>query len=367
MRRKIRFVLLAVLIVAVLMGSIACAQEGQAPDTGGEQPSSAGTEASGGSPAGLGKKVIGYSNPGPDEGYRQSIDTFTALCNSVGWEVRELNADYKAEKELDNITDFCVAGVDAIMVTTTNQESAGNGCVVANEANIPIFFCTGIPTLPPGAEKQGQVSDDFYGLGYSAGQWVAENHPDAKAIYSIDGYYGQGVAEDQTAGFADALAEAGMPECVSLGSGEWQREPALKKAQDFIASGKECDILFVHNDEMVGGVIQAYKESGAELPVLVSVNGKELGWEFIKSGELAADVPNPPTVIGDLLFQMLVEYFDGTLVQSEIFVKPVDVLTIENVENAIPWNAKTYLEKRPTGVYTYDISAYSDNPPVNLP
>ena len=48
-------------------------------------------------------KLVYFINAGPDDYYAQFGDAFTAIGETVGLEVKELNSDYNPEQELANV------------------------------------------------------------------------------------------------------------------------------------------------------------------------------------------------------------------------------------------------------------------------
>ena len=104
---------------------------------------------------------VAFINAGPDDYYKQFGDVFAALGQSYGWEVTEINSEYRPDKELSNVQDMINAGMDAIAVITVQMEAAGEATILANEAGVPIFFVAGRPDESKGAKPDGHVSDNF--------------------------------------------------------------------------------------------------------------------------------------------------------------------------------------------------------------
>ena len=84
----------------------------------------------------------------------------------------------------------------------------------------------------------------------------------------------------------------------------------MDAAQDLIASRKEFDVLYVMNEAMMGGVLQALKEAGKMGQYkLFSDNGTGEGIEWIKQGIMEGTCANPPSANGDLMFQAIISLF----------------------------------------------------------
>lgn len=302
-------------------------------------------------------KKIGFVNAGPDDYYAQFGKTLVAVAKSYGIQVTEVNSDYKPEKELANVQDLIAKGVDAIAVITAGSEGSAATIKAANDAKVPIFFIAGKPALPPGGDLTGHVTDNFVIMGYKIGQWVIKNYPNAKAV-NIPGFLGQGPAEGELVGFQLAFTEAKKGEVKLLKSAEWQATLAVPITEDLIASGTPFDVVFAANEETARGVIQVFEEQNIKGKIIVSNNGKEDAWQWMKEGKMAATVPNPPSLNADLCVQQMVRYFNGQKFEKYLQIMPFDVLTKANLDKAIPWDTATYMYGRDKKLFTWDLAVY---------
>lgn len=362
-----------VLVVAVLLGVVGCSapapaapaaatQAPAAPAAATEAPAAAATTAPAADP--VKGKTIGFINAGPDDYYAQFGDALKAIAAAEGMSVVELNSDYKPEKELANVQDLIARGVDAIAVITAGAAGSAASIKAAYDAKVPIFFIAGKPELAAGTDLTGHVTDNFVILGYQLGQWVAKNYPKTKCV-QIPGFLGQGTAEGQIVGFNLGLTEGGNEECKVLKSSEWQSDKAIPIAQDLIASGEEFDVIFGANGETVRGILQVFDELGVKDKVVVSINGKEEEWEWLKEGKEMASVPNPPSLNADLAVQQIMRHFRGEPFVQYLQIKPFAVITKDNVAAAIPWKIDNYMKGRAANAFKYDLAYYEEQYKAN--
>jgi len=302
-------------------------------------------------------KTIGFVNAGPDDYYAKVGSALKAIGATFGMNYVEVNSNYKPEQELANVQDLAAKGVDAIVVITAGAAGSAATVKAANDAKIPIFFIAGAPQINSGNSIQGHVTDNFAMLGYLLGQWVAKNHPNASCV-EIPGFLGQGPAEGQIVGFQMALDEAKQGTCKVLKSAEWQSDKAIPITQDLIASGTPFDVIFAANGETARGVIQVFGELNVTGKAVVSVNGKEDEWAWIKDGKEAASVPNPPSLNADLSMQQIVRYFNKQPYEQELQIVPASVLDKNNVSGAIPWVTGTYMQGRAVNTFKWDLAYY---------
>jgi hypothetical protein len=73
---------------------------------------------------------------------------------------------------------------------------------------------------------------------------------------------------------------------------------------------------------------------------------------------MMATSPNPPSLNGDLCVQQIVRHLRGEPFLQYLQIMPWDVLTKENVDQAIPWNAKTYMEGRAANKFQWSLEYY---------
>ena len=243
----------------------------------------------------------------------------------------------------------------------------------ANEAGIPYFALTHAPSVPAGGELAGFVGYDFVETGVMAGEdaLTYNNGEGVKKLVMVEGKLGQGTASAQSLGFLQAYEEAGKDiggtandvavnkteggadlQIVQWSSGDWMADPAKKVVADVItALGADgFDGMYVQNDEMMDGAIQALEEAGLN-PAdywLGSSNGKEKSWKWAEEGRVTMDVNQTPALEGDLLYQMLKAYFNGD--EYRKYVSPY--LTPYNSSNVteltlVPYDATAYMELRP--------------------
>ena len=119
-------------------------------------------------------------------------------------------------------------------------------------------------------------------------------------------------------------------------------------------------MVFAANEETAAGVMQVFEEQNIKDKIIVSNNGKEEAWQWMKEGKMSATVPNPPSLNGDLCVQQIVRYFRGEKFEKYIQIMPFDVLTKDNLDQAIPWNTESYLKGRAANQFKWDLAYYEE-------
>lgn len=320
-------------------------------------------------------KNIGFILAGSDIYYQKGYEVFDALAKESGWTVTKTTSDYDPKKETNNVQDMVAKKVDAIVLCTVNSSNGSKAGEMANKAGIPIFYITSIPDPKGPGKPDGCVSGPWYEGGYEIGVLVSKQFkPDAK-IVTVEGGYGQAIAELHRMGFMDALAKAWgkTPKqvfdenIVYNQTGGFMTDKAQTVMQDAISkTGGKFDLVYVHNEAMMDGVLKAIKSTGKTYPVF-AINGKETTVEQIKEGTVDATVSIPPTSEGEMVFQQVKAKFEGKT--YPVYLKNIYVpINKENVASAtiLPWlDSQKYFELVKSAKTGIDITQMKDSGPTD--
>jgi ABC-type sugar transport system substrate-binding protein len=316
-------------------------------------------------------KTIGYYMDAADDYYKCAYEVFmdqvAANEETADWTVQDIVGQGTSQEQLSAVEDFITAGVDAIIVVQNSPEITAECITKANEAGIPYFAMTHAPAVPAGGELAGFSGYDFVYCGKFAGEDALAHG--VKKLINIEGKLGQGTASAQSLGFLKAYEEAGKDiggtaeevaadktsggpdlEIVQWDSGGWWSEPAkAAMANAITALGPDgWDGAYVHNDEMMDGAIQAIEEAGLD-PAdywLGSSNGKEKSWAWVEEGKETMDVNQTPSLEGDVMYQIVVNYFKTG--EAKYVIPYVTPYNTDNVKDLtlIPYDHEAYAEIR---------------------
>jgi len=136
----------------------------------------------------------------------------------------------------------------------------------------------------------GSVQADAKLSGGTIGKWVAQNIPEGQ-VACIMGLPGRGDAETYRDAFQAEMEKNPKLKLVASVPGDWNRQKAFNQMQNLITSFPNLKAVFVQNEDMALGAIQALKEAGKEGQVaIVSQNGAPYGLESIAAGGIKATV-----------------------------------------------------------------------------
>ena len=134
----------------------------------------------------------------------------------------------------------------------------------------------------------------------------------------IQGALGTGIADNISDGFAEAIAGTDYKIAYQADCG-WDRAKAIQVMEDQISAGLDFNVVFVHNEDMCGGVVSVLEENNLQDDVLViTQNGSDAGFDMLKNGQIACTVTNSPSLVAGETVVRIMQYFDGTLTENKV-------------------------------------------------
>ncbi|MDR0376545.1 MAG: sugar ABC transporter substrate-binding protein, partial [Spirochaetaceae bacterium] len=233
------------------------------------------------------------------------------------------------------------AGVDAIIIMTTNVETGQKGAQLANAAKIPYFLVDSSITDGPG-KAQGRVDVDMVGVGRMLGEYVVKNKLGSGGGYLIlGGMPGDPGTSKYIQGFQAAMAtDPGYRMLSEIQYGEWDRKKGEDVMRNYLIMHNKIDLVYAMNEEMAFGASVAIKEAGRDREItLVTVNGSPVGKEMLQAGTAKVTVGWAPSENGILAAIKALEYLAGTP-QPEYTEAAIKLLTPDNLAEYTDWDVE---------------------------
>ncbi|MDZ7359637.1 MAG: substrate-binding domain-containing protein [candidate division KSB1 bacterium] len=294
----------AVLTVAVLVGCGKQKDSGQTP---------------------LAKPVIGVSlltlaNPFFIEMGR----AITEEANKHGYEVIITAGEFDPARQQNQVSDFIVKKVAAILLCPTDSKAIGTSIAKANQAGIPVFTAD-IACLAEGAKVVSHIATDNYQAGRLAAQAMGEalngdgkvgviGHPEVESAFL------------RVKGFEDELKEQKEKKGVTLEivaklAGSGVKDKSFKAAEDMLQAHQDLKGIFCVNDPTALGAVAAIEKAGKAGKIkIVGIDGQPEGLQAIKEGKIYADVIQHPDEIGKKSVEAIVKYMAGEAVPPVILI-----------------------------------------------
>lgn len=303
-------------LAAALIGLAGCSSPKESTDS---KPVTLPPPADSGKPMAASKGVIGVSlltlaNPF----FKEMGDAMTAEGNKHGYQVVITAAEMDPARQRDQVKDFLVKKVSAIVLCPADSRSIGTSIQEANMAGIPVFTAD-IACLDKTAKVVSHIATDNYSGGKLAGQAMLEAIGGKGKIAIIDHPEVESAIQ-RTKGFKEVIA--GKPiEVVAQLPGGAARDTSYKTAQDILEKNPQLDGIFCINDPTAFGAIAALEKSGRTDKVkIISFDGQPEAKQAIKQGKIYADAIQYPEKIGILTIQTIAKYMAGEKVDRQILI-----------------------------------------------
>ncbi|MBN1443193.1 MAG: substrate-binding domain-containing protein [Planctomycetes bacterium] len=297
-------------------------------------PAAAAVETPGGESAAPSRGLIGLSvltmtNPF----FKVIADTMTSEARKHGYETLVVSGEDDVVRQQNQVKDFIVKGVAAIVLTPCDSKAIGPAIQEANRHGIPVFTAD-IACLAPGVEVVSHVATDNLQGGKEA----------ARAMIDVLGGKGKVAIIDypevesvilRTRGFEEVISrENERPDIdiqiVAKLPGGGQKDKSYKAAEDIIQAHPDLAGIFAINDPTALGARAALEKAGkAGQVAIIGFDGQPEGKLAILEGKIHADPIQFPERIAARTVEVIVKHFNGEEVPKEILI-PTELYTRED-------------------------------------
>lgn len=228
--------------------------------------------------------------------------------------------EFDVAKQKDQIQDFIVRKVDAIIVSPCDSKSIGTAIKAANDAGIPIFTAD-IACLAEGVKIVSHVASDNIAGGKLAAQAISKALNGTGKVAIIDHPEVESVIQ-RVKGFEEELAtnSPGIQVVAKL-SGHGVKDQAFRTAEDILQSHPDLDAFFGINDDSALGALAAVEKAGKSGQVkIIGFDAVPEAREAIKAGKIYADVIQKPREIGRTTIETIKAYISGGNIAPSILI-----------------------------------------------
>lgn len=277
-------------------------------------------------PAGS-KKMIGLSvltltNPF----FKEIADRLTEEAHKEGYEVSVVSGEFDVAKQQNQVKDFMVKHVAAIVLTPCDSKAIGPAIREANTAGIPVFTAD-IACLAPGVKVISHIATDNYGGGKEAARAMIEALGEAGGKIAIIDHKVVESCILRVKGFKEVLEQynagqtQGKIEIVAELPGGGAKDLGFKAAEDLLQAHSDLAGIFAINDPSALGARAALEKAGvADRVKIIGFDGQPEGKVAIKAGKIYADPVQFPDRIGVETMRAIAKHFAGEPVPPEILI-----------------------------------------------
>jgi len=247
-----------------------------------------------------------------EAGLRQAAD-------AAGYELLVTAGEFDVARQKDQIQDFIVRKVNAIVVCPCDSKSIGTSVGAANAAGIPVFTAD-IACLAEGVKVVSHVASDNVAGGRLAAQALAKAIGGSGKVAIIDHPEVESVIQ-RVAGFEEEIAKYENITVVAKLSGHGVKDQAFRTTEDIIQTHPDLAGVFGINDDSALGALAAIEKAGKLGRIrIVGFDAVPEAREAIKAGKIDSDVIQRPTEIGQKTIQAIQTYMSGGQVSPTILI-----------------------------------------------
>jgi galactofuranose transport system substrate-binding protein len=316
---KISKILLLVVLATSLFFVVSCAQA-PAP-----APAPAATQPPAAAPAAAAKTykdlTLCFPQLGAESDWR-TADTASFKDTATKLGIKQLvfsDAQQKQENQISAVRACIQQKVDVIALPPVVEDGWEAVLTEAKNAKIPVI----VVDRSVSASKDlyaAHIGSDMVLEGERAAAEVNKALPSGGAVLELSGTTGSGAAVGRAKGFRNKL-NANI-KILDSQTGNFTRAEAIPVMQAFLKkykAGTDFQGLFIHNDDMGIGVIEALKAAGVKPGDLkiVSVDGTRGGFQAMVDGWFQADVECNP-LLGPQVMEMALKLMNGQAIDKEV-------------------------------------------------
>lgn len=308
---------LNLVVMLPMIGLLGCGKSPSA-DSSATPPTSSSTKSKGT----IGLSVLTLTNPF----FKEIADAMTDEAAKHGYEVVTVSGEFDVARQQNQVKDFLVRKVAAIVLTPCDSKSIGTAVHEANQAGIPVFTAD-IACLAPGVEVVSHIATDNLGGGREAAKAMIEALGENGGKIIILDFKQAESCLLRVQGFKEVIAQhnrahpASRINIVAELPGDGQKDKGYKAAEDALQAHPDLVGVFAINDPSALGARAALEKAGkAEQVKFVAFDGQPEGKQAIKEGKIYADPIQFPGEIGRRTVQTIVKHFEGEKVPKEILI-----------------------------------------------
>jgi len=253
----------------------------------------------------------------------QTVKAVTA--QHPGWKVTVTDANAEPQKQISDMENLEVQGVDAIIVVPIDEKAILPAITQANARHIPIVAITKIP----GARVLTTIgANGDYANGKASGELMVRATGGTGKLAVIDIPYKLWRIDQREKGFMDAIKHSNL-QVVAKQSGMDQAKIQDTVSGILIAHPDLAGIWCAFSNQLIGAA-DALHMANRRNVVLTGIDADKAIMERIESGWITGSAAQFPAAQGRLAAQAVFDHFAGKPVAAGYDV-PVKLVTPDNV------------------------------------
>ena len=251
-------------------------------------------------------------------------DNITAEGKKHGYEAIVVSGDKDVAKQGNQIKDFIVKKVSAIVLSPCDSKSIVPVIQEANAAGIPVFTVD-IPCNEPGVKIVTQIATDNYGGGKEAGQAMIQALGEAGGKIAVLHFKQAESCLLRVKGFREVIdahnagSKAKIQIVTELESGG-AKDMGYKAAEDALQAHADLRGIFAINDPAALGARAALEKAGKTQVQIVGFDGQPEGKQAIRDGKIYADPIQFPDKMGIQIVDAIIRHSKGETLPPQMLI-----------------------------------------------
>jgi ribose transport system substrate-binding protein len=289
-------------------------------------------------------KLLYYLAPSQMDEFQSGTTRYVQkFGKELGYEVRALNADNRAQVQMEQLDNAIAQKPTAIILNAVDSSTIVAGVQKARAAGIPVLvydrfiqdtqvdFHSVVGTVKMGqmtAEESLKILKAKYGAPKGS---IIELMGDSGDMYTV--------LIDQ--GFQDTLKAYPDIKIVAKDSAAWEPTVAARVLDDQLTAGNKFDIVIVHSDARVTAITPVLEKHGYKPGdvAIIGTDGSPTGLDQIRNGWMQETVAVPMVQQVWGLFQ----YLDKIIAKQPLPTGEVDVKGVKAQLVNEKWGPTLYL------------------------
>ena len=308
-------ILRSLVLFAAAIFFVACDQKPPAASSSSAPPSDAKAKGT------IGVSLLTLDNPF----FKVIGDNITSEGKKRGYDAIVVSGDKDVAKQSNQIKDFIVKKVSAIVLSPCDSKSIIPVIQEANAAGIPVFTVD-IPCNEPGVKIVTQVATDNYSGGKEAGQAMIEALGEAGGKIAVLHFKQAESCILRVKGFReviDAHNASGKAkiDIVTELEGGGAKDVGYKAAEDALQAHPDIRGIFAINDPTALGARGAVEKADkTKQVILIGFDGQPEGKQAIKDGKIYADPIQFPDKMGVQIVDAIVRHSKGETLPPQMLI-----------------------------------------------
>lgn len=309
---KIAKLLSAAMVLVILLAAVGCA-----PTPAPAQPAAA-TSAPAAAKKTYADMTLCYPQLGAESDWRTANSaSIKEESTKLGFKLVFSDAQQKQENQISAIRSCIAQGVSVIALPPVVETGWDAVLQEAKDAGIPVI----IVDRSVSADKSMydlHIGSDMVLEGKRAAEEMNKLLPNGGNILELSGTTGSGAAVGRAKGFREVL-NANI-KIIDSQTGNFTRAEGKPVMEAFLKKyAGQVQGVFIHNDDMAIGAVEAIKAAGLKPGDLkiVSVDGTRGGFQLMIDGWVQADVECNP-LLGPQVAELALKLINGEPVDREV-------------------------------------------------